>query len=865
MAANARSAPDLKEKGNLFFKDGRMNEAAELYAKAEKLSGNEHVYPSNLSAALYEVGDYAGCRDAIFRACKLLGPECDYKVSLRLSTRLAKALTYGIRQASVFAAFENVSGKQEIEKIRAMLQNGTHDAENLHAWEDWDKALGERQRVKMERRTHWLGFLTCISFGLIPTASSTKLIGQDPPLSIIDFWAPAYPDRLDLKSLPKKSLSQLSFLFGGVGDGRMRMVIKTIRQNISGDHPRLPPYIHIDADTMPVILDALDYLDNFSPDYTAKGVLAHHVLPDIEGFQQNPIVSKAKKIQEKETEEMRLARATRFFDALAPEQFAEEFGFSTDMPVSLAREAMELYREALIEGLVAEYEEEMEGNDETWAQENREKERVWYMQTKSFVLPPILRRRHPGYEEAFQNSGSDETQQPIKQMQKVASDVETNWKPNLTFFDRACEAHPAFNPGGYPNVRLDSFTQIKLFNEFVEYMRLEPTCTGQEDNADAYNTMSSFFAAVADALKGIGHRLKLEFILGEHTQEMAKIRYAGPMSRADYTHGPLNVAVLSVPSLQDHPDASVASNCLLNTGIWESDDHYCHAYTLLPVQDVPRFLGCRVMKMKAFFGIIILGRHTHRERYPTSRLGIMNVRNPNSLVAFIHLLFHLHSVGFPAHWLSEFVQSILSGHMATDIAPFSGILPIPLSDMHARVARRQVRTDPWLAELESIIATAYEGLPFPVSLPAGLTSSSADIGVFEARVEGTPAASPWGIDGIPLPPNMSLLFYRPSNMYAPHTIIQNLRQILEIKAHPPNGAIQILTSQEFVDIPNNVIRWRMSRRRVQRMKIEGWVLSAYRVDVYDPVIFPVSAGEWKESHTKDVEDIIPDIEQLGLD
>ncbi|KAI0922829.1 hypothetical protein AcW1_002614 [Taiwanofungus camphoratus] len=43
------------------------------------------------------------------------------------------------------------------------------------------------------------------------------------------------------------------------------------------------------------------------------------------------------------------------------------------------------------------------------------------------------------------------------------------------------------------------------------------------------------------------------------------------------------------------------------------------------------------------------------------------IRPPNNLVAFFGLLAHLHCVGFPAHWLSDFPKGIVPGSMITDI------------------------------------------------------------------------------------------------------------------------------------------------------------------------------------------------------
>ena len=46
----------------------------------------------------------------------------------------------------------------------------------------------------------------------------------------------------------------------------------------------------------------------------------------------------------------------------------------------------------------------------------------------------------------------------------------------------------------------------------------------------------------------------------------------------DYTHGPLNVIVYALPSLQDDPQAAVAFNSMLNLTAWAGDDEFFHTW-----------------------------------------------------------------------------------------------------------------------------------------------------------------------------------------------------------------------------------------------------------------------------------------------
>lgn len=228
---------------------------------------------------------------------------------------------------------------------------------------------------------------------------------------------------------------------------------------------------------------------------------------------------------------------------------------------------------------------------------------------------------------------------------------------------------------------------------------------------------------------------------------------------------------------------------------------------------------------RVLFNTLIPGR---------TRLPPENVRLPNNLVAFFGLLVHLHRVGYPAHWLSEFLARVLSGSMVSDIAPYGEVWPIPLADLNRRVPSRRVRTDPWLAEFENIVATAYYAIPFPVAstLPAGFSCEPEDILVWEARVTATlPFSTSWNPFmgyGSPYEPVTRLLFYKPS-VDAPGTLISGMPRIFEGAASPAPGTFFVLTAQELVQYEMR-IRFRLSRRRVEKMRAEKWSMVAYRQD-----------------------------------
>ena len=56
-----------------------------------------------------------------------------------------------------------------------------------------------------------------------------------------------------------------------------------------------------------------------------------------------------------------------------------------------------------------------------------------------------------------------------------------------------------------------------------------------------------------------------------------------------------------------------------------------------------------------------------------------------------------------------------------------------------------------------------------------------------------------------------------------------MQRIFEGKAAPAPGTFFVLTSQEYVHY-RQCLRWRLSKKRVERMRKEKWSMVAYRND-----------------------------------
>ncbi|KAJ6507320.1 hypothetical protein C8R47DRAFT_1100924 [Mycena vitilis] len=223
---NATSADALKDKGNTFFKSGNVAKASKCYTEAEELCPTNPVYSSNLSAALFEEGDYLSCIMAIDRWWKLCrpadfeenlqSPSLDSRLALRLSSRLVKALCHGVRSGVVGQQCTHDLGVTiaELRRVGGM-------GEDINLWSDWDRISrepGDWNENSAEARAR-LSALPIFRKSPKPIMEYFT-IGQDHLMSLVDDWGPEHEAPLNIASMSEDEISHISFFLGGVGDAR---------------------------------------------------------------------------------------------------------------------------------------------------------------------------------------------------------------------------------------------------------------------------------------------------------------------------------------------------------------------------------------------------------------------------------------------------------------------------------------------------------------------------------------------------------------------------------------------------------------------------------------------------------------------
>ncbi|SJL02420.1 uncharacterized protein ARMOST_05747 [Armillaria ostoyae] len=896
-----KSAEALKEEGNKHFKSRLFVQAAECYEQAEKAAPDNAIFPSNLSAALYETGDYAGSYRAIMRSAKLLSDLSSSNLATKLSTRLSKVVSYGLRNGTI-----SPKDYRDYEEVIEQLRQATGNSEEV--WRDYDRAINEHDTV-VQRASSARRNLASLPIARKAAISNLEyfFMGQDDVMSIITDWGP--DDRrnpLNLSNVSDERLPHLAFLWAGCGDGRhifgsiiglhqaylkltpdkrkaikvhftlldihptviarnlclllmidqlmeMRMrkninkveqteikatifyiwmgfilpaychdrflnVVKSLLADLQMSSYRPPSWLHVTTDSIPGIIASLKYWETQLSHRTVGEMIYHH-----RQAQNGPNTYS-------DPEAIKAA-----IDDMDDEQVVEfaqgNLRMSAPTEVQARRKWLAGIRLMMLQTASA--------GTQGRVSSQYPKEEKWYNITQCFIPPGILRTRHKSFDRLWDGISQSASQSLKKQ---AIDHIESTWKPNPSLF------HDSEFPSDYPSVELRPFDMVELIQQFNDRMGLSKRGETNED-CPAFSISEIFFDAVVEGLIGLKDHIRLELLQGDVSQELMKSAYGidnRPLdfprvftriwlsNVPDYTHGALNTAVFVMPNLELESDASVAANCLLNTGLWTNGDSLIYNYALLNKKDFARFFGCRVVssnpwKVVEFAAkplprplstlatreelivwltrVLITNILPPEPPNPTEEM-MFRVRYPNNLVAFFGLLTRLPAIGYPQHWISEYLNTLLADNLVTDVVPYRGKFPIPLTEPSQRGQCRRVNLEPWITELETIIALGYEALPFPVSVRLRQTDVCTYEAPFPVRDFGplTLAERFGNAD-----PVFSLIFFKRGT--SSEKMIQRMSRDTMVNIFnekgPGKAEIHVLSALDQFGITKGAVRWKM--------------------------------------------------------
>lgn len=124
-----------------------------MYLKAESASPSDPVYPSNLSAALYELGDYQETVEAISRSWNLITSQSNSALPPKLSNRLVRTLCHGTRAGTITS--DTIKTHDKVINTLELVAINSHSLEVSMMWKEWRKIEaeeGDRKQIARESR-----------------------------------------------------------------------------------------------------------------------------------------------------------------------------------------------------------------------------------------------------------------------------------------------------------------------------------------------------------------------------------------------------------------------------------------------------------------------------------------------------------------------------------------------------------------------------------------------------------------------------------------------------------------------------------------------------------------------------------------
>ncbi|KAJ7218678.1 hypothetical protein GGX14DRAFT_437608 [Mycena pura] len=859
-----------KEKGNKAFIQSKWLNAAQHYQEAEKLEPTNPIYPSNLSAALFEMGNYTECASAILRCCSHLDFETQAPLASRLSIRLAKALSQS------FAAGNSIAIHENTPEIARVEQAGPTEGPDATVWSFWRNiALNPNHPVAVDDARARLLNLPILKQALSASCEYFS-ISHDDVQSLLENCSmrdgpgnAAGLDSIDLTSLPPTRLSSLAFLLGGVGDARhvfgtLVGIHETSRRMNTKQQDALKVHVtlldikeHALARDLVVvfllskIMTCIDTVEKLELQATVFYLYTALVMPR---YCHRRFCDAAEEIQSKLVETGNKPLPWISLDSRCVPAIQAALRLWTSLPsISTAHHlSQHVYSPSTDENRSF----------------NLADESKWYSEIKAFLPPVELWDRHPEFSAYRQPTA----QASKANMKKAATHVKTSWVVNPTLFDDSGERRLVTMDG-------DTFGIIRQLATFHRRHKVTPFRLLADSPAFGY--VAGFFDSVIAALESLRGKVTLEFIHGDLQSELLRMRTYPALREnlklpvkftkiwlsnvPDYINGPLGTALFVVPSLQDTNSKTGANHLLSFPAFYGEPKAFSNTYAHLEARDFSSHLGCRVVYMDVLDVTILSPLPLPRPNPELATREVLKtwlirvflctlingkknslgkIITPSTIVTFIHLLIHLHKVGYPGHWLSDFLQNLMSNNLVTDILPYTDALPISLRhDWKKGRPDARLQLEPWIPEMEAIVARILPALPFALTLPKALPAPE-DIGLFTAMIHCYGEASVAN-------PVASLLFFNRSKVRVENVADWQSHLLTVLRGEGAGkgmGAnICIVLSMDALSWEMvGQISWRMSRARVKRMKTEGWAVAVYETQEHKIVSSTEVAKDWKE-------------------
>ncbi|KAJ7590650.1 hypothetical protein C8J56DRAFT_1046900 [Mycena floridula] len=815
----AERAEEFKLIGNQHFKAGDYTQAIFNYTEAERADPSVVTYPSNLSAAYFQAGEYQHTIEAISRAHKIIitGVENELLVH-RLSRRLAESLCQAF-------SFVSNSERKKLRKKHAQSINFFRDHPNLPedlklCWTKLDRISScSDDSVKSSRQA--FAELSVRKRPMCVASDSVTeffTVGHDESRSILqgfmDGWRshhhekePSCAGDRDMIFKSGSASKSMSFLFGGIGDARhlfltwiglpsvlaRDLVFFILMENLMRDDHDSTSMLEVRATL------AYAYGAVITPSYCVKIIRKtcqqlvedlSQAVPKLPSWIQidpasvAPIVACLKYWSSHSITTVDLFFTPHNQSQPDPDNYS-------DLPH--LREQFRLYREARI------------------------------------LLRPDFGVEGAVFQELYSQLRNTYTHVPKKD-----EGVETQRQNLRTKFG-----------SDYRGSEFALFDPVRIISSM-------PIRRGRTHVLDL---LMSNMDMIVEALELVKPMMKVEIVVSDVVQHLHRLsvdsskklaRREGLLSNytrawmsnvPDYTGGLLKMAIYAVPALSSScPEAAVGMNVLFTASYWDYNvTNFIYTYTSLPSEMLPKLLGCQLKwslvhpKLWLHSPICLIPSAWLVEPSQWVSREELNQRNQRILLRILSppiLRDNLHSK-----------------HRPTPVSPVEPCIGNALSDLS------KVQLSPWMPEIEVTVATALNSLPFAVEVPKSFPNFS-QLQVYSTEIKAIYGADGYSALSYPKGPVVAIAFTRPDirDTYHLPAKIRGIdsSQLLFNTDLDAVRRVQFIFAFEKLEFNvktcSGKVAWRMDSRRMNQMREEGWSLCLWRTDYRMQGIHWVSPG-----------------------
>ncbi|KAK4226323.1 hypothetical protein QBC38DRAFT_546118 [Podospora fimiseda] len=273
-----------------------------------------------------------------------------------------------------------------------------------------------------------------------------------------------------------------------------------------------------------------------------------------------------------------------------------------------------------------------------------------------------------------------------------------------------------------------------------------------------FKSLGAFFDIASMALLRLSRRIKIELLVGEMSEVMERIRRNCLVSRSqpwgdvdpsefpgtydrihdDYIGAPFGAALYGRPLLREDKASNLRFNVLLNPPRFSDHEHFQSEYFMMykdkqltdhfalkrrPREDMDELsdyelhaaFAAMSKSMSGGAGDFMTEGYIVWDQlclpYPRPTMSQAPVYSPLKLTAFLRLVAHLSSIGYPSHWLSGVLEALCGGEITTTSRAPRQIC-ISKADVDAAHSAAKMTVAPWRADFTTALAIWSRLLPF---------------------------------------------------------------------------------------------------------------------------------------------------------